>query len=71
MGTEQYPHRTTAAERWDTERSPSTQELRAVAQRRRESEEKLEHHLQDAHKKAGKPHDDGGAADPERSTDAV
>ncbi|WP_104045780.1 hypothetical protein [Arthrobacter sp. ZGTC412] len=36
--------------------APSTQQMRTVGQRRRDAEEKLEHHLQEARHK-GKLHD--------------
>ncbi|MDF2052386.1 hypothetical protein [Arthrobacter sp. Cr_A7] len=43
--------------------SPTTQQMRTVGQRRRDAEEKLEHHLQEARHKddAPKP-DDGGTS---------
>jgi hypothetical protein len=43
--------------------SPTTQQMRTVGQRRREAEEKLEHHLQEARHKddAPEPDDDGSA----------
>lgn len=40
--------------------APTTQQIRTVGQRRREAEEKLEHHLQEARHKEH-PHHDGDA----------
>lgn len=36
--------------------SPTTQQMRTVGQRRREAEEKLEHHLEEARHKDDSPH---------------
>lgn len=38
--------------------APTTQQIRTVGQRRRDAEEKLEHHLEEARHK-GDPHADG------------
>lgn len=49
--------------------APTTQQMRTVGQRRRDAEEKLEHHLQEARHKDDPHHDDpagqedGGAVD--------
>jgi hypothetical protein len=40
--------------------APTTQQMRTVGQRRRDAEEKLEHHLQEARHK-DEPHDDEAA----------
>ncbi|MCB5291971.1 hypothetical protein [Arthrobacter sp. SO3] len=45
---------------------PTTQQLRTVGQRRREAEEKLEHHLDEARHKNEHPH--GTPRTPERET---
>jgi hypothetical protein len=41
--------------------APSTQQMRTVGQRRRDAEEKLEHHLQEARHKSGRPEDEDEA----------
>lgn len=38
--------------------APTTQQIRTVGQRRRDAEEKLEHHLQEAHHKHDPHHDE-------------
>lgn len=55
--TENGPHQHAHA-------APSTQQIRTVGQRRRDAEEKLEHHLEEARHK-NDPHDDkaGGKDD--------
>ncbi|WP_434620518.1 hypothetical protein [Arthrobacter sp. A5] len=71
MSKEQHPRRTASGERAGTEqRSLSTQELRAVAQRRHDAEEKLERHLQEAEEKADESNDDGGTAQADRAADS-
>jgi len=40
--------------------APSTQQMRTVGQRRRDAEEKLEHHLQEARHKHDHDHVEGG-----------
>jgi hypothetical protein len=40
--------------------SPTTQQMRSVGQRRRDAEEKLEHHLQEARHKDDAPEPDDG-----------
>ncbi|WP_457973886.1 hypothetical protein [Arthrobacter sp. D1-17] len=44
--------------------APSTQQMRTVGQRRRDAEEKLEHHLEEARHKNDPPHDEGTETDP-------
>lgn len=41
--------------------APTTQQIRTVGQRRRDAEEKLEHHLQEARHKHDPHHDDEAA----------
>lgn len=41
--------------------APTTQQIRTIGQRRREAEEKLEHHLQEARHKDEHPDAQGGA----------
>lgn len=61
MSKEQHLRRTGNRERTDTEQhSLSTAEIRAVAQRREDAEEKLERHLRESEHKATEPDDDGG-----------
>jgi hypothetical protein len=43
--------------------SPITQQMRIVGQRRRDAEEKLEHHLQEARAKHPSAHPDAGEHD--------
>jgi hypothetical protein len=43
--------------------SPITQQMRIVGQRRRDAEEKLEHHLQEARAKHPSDHPDAGEPD--------
>jgi hypothetical protein len=44
--------------------APTTQQIRTVGQRRREAEEKLEHHLEEARHKGEHHHDDEQQAAP-------
>jgi hypothetical protein len=43
--------------------APSTQQMRTVGQRRRDAEEKLEHHLEEARHKNDPPDDEGSESD--------
>ncbi|MBG0737852.1 hypothetical protein IV500_00135 [Paeniglutamicibacter antarcticus] len=61
MSKDQHSRRTGNGERTNTEQhSLSTAEIRAVAQRREDAEEKLERHLRESEHKAKESDDDDG-----------